>query len=99
MAEHSATWACLPRHWGPAPRVGHGTGASRDEGGRRQPKAVSGKEEQAMAKFENLVELFERSVKLFGPRELFGVKKHDQWVWTTYAEVGSLVDRFRGGLA
>src|SRR5262245_40453057 len=52
-----------------------------------------------MAKFENLVELFERSVKLYGPRELFGTKKGDTWVWTTYAEVGKAVDQLRGGLA
>ncbi len=52
-----------------------------------------------MAKFENLVELFERSVKLYGSRELFGTKKGGDWVWTTYAELGRDVDRFRGGLA
>ncbi len=50
-------------------------------------------------KFENLVEMFERSVKAYAPRELFGTKKNGQWVWTTYAEVGRLVDDFRGGLA
>ncbi|WP_044235478.1 AMP-dependent synthetase/ligase [Chondromyces apiculatus] len=52
-----------------------------------------------MAKFENLVELFERSVKLYGPRDLFGTKKDGQWTWLTYAEMGRLVDQFRGGLA
>jgi len=50
-------------------------------------------------KFENLVDMFERSVKAYGPRELFGTKKNGQWVWTTYAEMGKLVDDFRGGLA
>ena len=49
--------------------------------------------------FGNLVEMFERSVKAYGPRPLFGTKKHGQWVWTTYAETGKLVDEFRGGLA
>lgn len=52
-----------------------------------------------MAKFENLVELFERAVKLYGPKELFGTKKNGQWVWSTYADVGRQVDRCRGGLA
>lgn len=52
-----------------------------------------------MATFENLVELFERSIKLYGSRELFGVKQGGEWRWMTYAEVGKLVDRFRGGLA
>jgi len=52
-----------------------------------------------MAKFENLVELFERSVKLYGPRELFGTKADGRWTWMTYAEMGRLVENFRGGLA
>jgi len=50
-------------------------------------------------KFENLVDMFERSAKAYGPRELFGTKKNGQWTWTTYAEIGQLVDDFRGGLA
>ncbi|MRG97885.1 AMP-binding protein [Polyangium spumosum] len=51
------------------------------------------------AKFETLVDLFERSVKQFKNKELFGVKKDGAWVWTTYGEVGKLVDDFRAGLA
>src|ERR1700727_2359133 len=50
-------------------------------------------------KYENLVEMFERSAKTYGPRELFGTKKNGLWVWTTYAEVAKLVDELRGGLA
>jgi len=50
-------------------------------------------------KFENLVQMFERSVGLYGPRELFGTKENGQWNWTTYKEVGKLVDDLRGGLA
>jgi long-chain acyl-CoA synthetase len=50
-------------------------------------------------KFENLVDMFERSIKLYGPRELFGTKTGEQWVWTSYQEMGTLVDNFRGGLA
>jgi long-chain acyl-CoA synthetase len=53
----------------------------------------------ASIKYENLVDMFERSVKAYGPRELFGTKKNGRWVWTTYAEMGKLVDDFRGGLA
>ena len=49
--------------------------------------------------FENLVDMFERSAKAYGPREVFGTKKNGQWVWTTFAEMGKLVDDFRGGLA
>lgn len=50
-------------------------------------------------KFSNLVEMFERSVSLYGPRELFGTKVDGQWKWTSYAEMGKLVDDLRGGLA
>jgi long-chain acyl-CoA synthetase len=53
----------------------------------------------AAPKFENLVEMFERSIKLYGPRDLFGTKTNGQWVWTKYQEFGSLVDKLRGGLA
>ena len=51
------------------------------------------------AKFETLVDLFERSAKQFKNKDLFGVKKDGAWVWTTYGEVGKLVDDFRAGLA
>ena len=53
----------------------------------------------ATPKFTNLVEMFERSIKLYGPRDLFGTKKGGQWVWTTYAQFGKQVDQFRGALA
>ena len=53
----------------------------------------------ATPKFQNLVEMFERSIKLYGARDLFGTKKDGQWVWTTYAQFGKQVDNFRGGLA
>lgn len=53
----------------------------------------------ATPKFENLVEMFERSIKLYGSRELFGTKKDGRWTWTTYGELGKLVDDFRAGLA
>jgi long-chain acyl-CoA synthetase len=50
------------------------------------------------AKYENLVDMFERSVKAFGPRQLFGTKKNGQWGWTTYSETGKQVEEFRAGL-
>ncbi len=53
----------------------------------------------ASPKFENLVEMFERSIKLYGPRELFGTKVDGRWTWTTFAEFGAAVEGFRGGLA
>jgi long-chain acyl-CoA synthetase len=53
----------------------------------------------ASPRFENLVELFERSVQAYGSRPLFGVKRAGAWGWTTYEEVGRRVDACRGGLA
>ena len=53
----------------------------------------------ASPRFENLVEMFERSVQAYGPQPLFGVKRGGAWRWTTYEEVGRQVDAFRGGLA
>ncbi|MEI8256139.1 MAG: AMP-binding protein, partial [Deltaproteobacteria bacterium] len=49
--------------------------------------------------FETLIEIFERSVKSFGPRELFGEKKDGQWQWMKYSRFGQMVDDLRGGLA
>jgi long-chain acyl-CoA synthetase len=53
----------------------------------------------ASPKIANLVEMFERSVKTFGPNPLFGVKRGSQWSWVNYEEVGRRVDALRGGLA
>src|SRR5262245_63875542 len=50
-------------------------------------------------KFENLVELCERSCHEFKDRQLFGVKQGGAWTWITYGEFGEMVDAFRGGLA
>ena len=50
-------------------------------------------------KFSNLVELFEKSVKAYEGRELFGVKKGDVWTWTTYGTIGAEVTDARGGLS
>lgn len=50
-------------------------------------------------RFENLVEMFERSVKAYGPQPLFGTRRGETWTWTTYEEVGRQVDACRGGLA
>ncbi|KYF52925.1 long-chain fatty acid--CoA ligase, partial [Sorangium cellulosum] len=52
-----------------------------------------------MAKLENLVQLLDRSLNLYGPRPLFGTKADGHWSWITYSEFGQLVARFRGGLA
>ena len=52
-----------------------------------------------MAKFDSLVDLFEKSCEKFAGNELFGEKHDGTWQWITYGEFKSLVDRFRGGLA
>jgi long-chain acyl-CoA synthetase len=50
-------------------------------------------------RFRTLVEVLDNSVSAYRGRDLFGTKKGDRWVWTTYGEFGSLVERFSGGLA
>ncbi len=50
-------------------------------------------------KYATLADLYQSSIDAFGPRELFGTKKNGRWTWTTYAEFGNLVNKFRGGLA
>ncbi len=58
-----------------------------------------------MAKFQltkpdNLVELFENSVKKYSDREFLGTKnKQGVYEWVTYGEVGRRVDNLRAGLA
>ena len=54
---------------------------------------------QFAPRYATLVELFQHAIEKHGSRELFGTKKDGRWTWTTYAEFGSMVDRFRGGLA
>lgn len=48
---------------------------------------------------ENIVELFESSVALHAPRELFGTKTDRGWSWLTYADVGRMVDAMRAALS
>ncbi len=50
-------------------------------------------------RFTTLVDILEHSVATFARKELFGTKKGGRWTWTTYGEFGSLVEKFRGGLA
>jgi len=52
-----------------------------------------------VAKFDSLVDLFEKSCEKYAGNQLFGVKQGDSWQWVTYGEFKSLVDRFRGGLS
>ena len=49
-------------------------------------------------RFETLRDIYDHSIATYGSRELFGTKKGTRWVWTTYREFGSLVDRMRAGL-
>jgi long-chain acyl-CoA synthetase len=50
-------------------------------------------------RFRTLVDILEHSTAAYAWRDLFGTKKAGRWTWTTYREFGSLVERFRGGLA
>ena len=49
--------------------------------------------------FLNLVDLYERSCARHASRPLYGTKKDGVWLWTSYAQLRDLVDRFRAGLA
>lgn len=50
-------------------------------------------------KFQNLVELYQRSVEAFAGNPLFGVKKDGHFSWMTYREFGEQVEAMRGALA
>ncbi|OQB11141.1 MAG: Long-chain-fatty-acid--CoA ligase FadD15 [Deltaproteobacteria bacterium ADurb.Bin207] len=50
-------------------------------------------------KFLTIVDLFEKSVEKYAPRDLFGVKTNDAWTWITYGEVKRRVDAFRRALS
>lgn len=53
-----------------------------------------------LEKPDNLVELFENSVKQFPDRPFLGTKnKQGEYEWVTYREVGRRVDNLRSGLA
>src|SRR6266851_927942 len=49
--------------------------------------------------FATLVDLLETSTEKYGPRELFGTKSGEKWVFTTYGQFKKLVDDLRGGIA
>jgi long-chain acyl-CoA synthetase len=49
--------------------------------------------------FRTLVELWEKSTELHGPRELFGTKAGGAWHWMSYAEFKVEVDALRAALA
>ena len=49
-------------------------------------------------KFENLVDLWEKSCKKFADRQLFGTKNAGTWNWISYGEFKQKVDDFRAGL-
>jgi len=50
-------------------------------------------------RFDNLVELCDRSCSVYAERPLFGTRGEDGFEWLTYAEFHRLVVQFRGGLA
>src|SRR5215212_1158073 len=77
----------------------HCHGGAAIAGPRGKVRLVSGGPAMSSPKFQNLVEMFERSVEKYGPRELFGTKVDGEWKWTTYREMGKLVADLRGGLA
>jgi long-chain acyl-CoA synthetase len=56
-------------------------------------------EKYQLTKPDNLVELFENSVKKFSDRPCLGTKnKQGEYEWVTYREMGRRIDNLRGGL-
>lgn len=53
----------------------------------------------AFNELTTLAEMARRSCETFADRPLFGTRVPDGWVWTSYREVGSMIDRFRSALA
>jgi long-chain acyl-CoA synthetase len=49
--------------------------------------------------FDTLVDLFENAVAAYGQRPAYGTRRSGHWEWTSYAQLGELVARCRGGLA
>ena len=57
-------------------------------------------EKYQIEKPDNLVELFENSVKKYADRPYLGAKNtQGEYEWVTYQEIGRRVDNLRGGLA
>jgi long-chain acyl-CoA synthetase len=54
---------------------------------------------QFAPRYKSLVDLFQTAIRSFPERQLFGTKRDGKWEWLRYAEFGSMVERFRGGLA
>jgi long-chain acyl-CoA synthetase len=52
-------------------------------------------------RFRTLIDILKGALENYSHRPLFGTREtgSSQWRWTSYAEFGSMVDRFRGGLA
>ena len=49
-------------------------------------------------RFDDLVELFERSCAKYASRPAFGERRNGAWSWTTYGQLHERVARARAGL-
>jgi long-chain acyl-CoA synthetase len=49
-------------------------------------------------RFKTLVDIFRTAVVEHSSRPLFGTKRGGAWIWSSYQDFGSQVDRLRGGL-
>ena len=54
---------------------------------------------QTTTELTTLAAMARHSCETFADRPLFGTRGPDGWAWTTYGEVGSMIDRFRSALA
>ncbi len=60
---------------------------------------TKGKKGVFTPKFKTLVDIYERSVRAFADRPLFGTKSGGTWDWMSYGEFAKHTDEIRGGLA
>ncbi len=51
------------------------------------------------AKFLDLNDMLQKALVAHAARPCFGLRRGESWQWMTYAEVGKLIDKARGGLA
>jgi len=66
----------------------------------KKGKEITMFEKYHLVKPDNLVELFENSVKKYADRQYLGTKNSQgEYEWVTYREIGRRVDNLRGGLA
>ncbi len=63
------------------------------------PKFEDRRIQVSRGKYNDLVDMLQKSVKTYGHRRALGEKRGGRWDWISYNEFGEMVDACRGGLA